>query len=318
MTDYPPLFSVIIPVFNGADRIEQAIQSVRAQSLSSWELIIIDDGSTDHTLALVEQAAARDPRIRPLRQANQGPSAARNFGILAARGRYLAFLDADDAWHPERLRAGAGHFAAHPEAGIVFSRVILDVEGADGKSRVTAHHACLDVADLLAENPVCTTSNMMVRAALVDRIGGFDPLMSHIEDQELLLRAAATSPWRVEGIDRPLIRYTIAAGTRSSDFSKTEESWHHLMRQARRWCPERSIGSWRLAEAAFYLNQARRAVRQSGLWATTCGYLARAFRADPLLVLRTPRRCLFTLGRLSLNALTQALSRPQPQLKETM
>src|ERR1039458_10379468 len=99
-----PLVSIITPVFNASRWLPETFATVRAQTLTDWEQILVDDGSTDDSLAMVEAAAAEDPRFRSLRTpCNGGPSAARNLAIEAARGRFIAFLDADDLWHPEKL-----------------------------------------------------------------------------------------------------------------------------------------------------------------------------------------------------------------------
>lgn len=100
-----PLVSVIMPVRDAENFLESAIASVQAQSLNSWELLAVDDGSRDGSAAILASAAAADTRIRLLAGGGRcGPGAARNIALAAARGRYLAFLDADDLWHPDKLR----------------------------------------------------------------------------------------------------------------------------------------------------------------------------------------------------------------------
>ena len=90
-----PLVSIILPTYNRADTIRRAIRSVEAQTYTNWELIVIDDGSTDGT---ADQVAGLDARVRIIRQGNQGTAGARNAGLKASRGEYLAFLDSDDEW----------------------------------------------------------------------------------------------------------------------------------------------------------------------------------------------------------------------------
>lgn len=98
------LITVVMPAFNAAATIEESIASLQAQTYPHWQLVVVDDGSSDTTCALVERIAAADPRVRLLRQPmNGGPAAARNRGVREARGRYVAFLDADDLWRPEKL-----------------------------------------------------------------------------------------------------------------------------------------------------------------------------------------------------------------------
>jgi teichuronic acid biosynthesis glycosyltransferase TuaG len=115
-----PTVSIILPVYNGERFIAAAIESVRQQSLADWELLIVDDGSTDGTAALV-QAQAADPRLTIIQQPNQGPAPARNRAIARATAPYVAFLDADDVWFPGYLEAVTTTLASHPEAVLAFT-----------------------------------------------------------------------------------------------------------------------------------------------------------------------------------------------------
>ncbi|HYC32345.1 MAG TPA: glycosyltransferase family A protein, partial [Gemmatimonadales bacterium] len=120
----PPVVSVVMIFLNGARFIDEAIRSVQAQSLGEWELLLVDDGSTDDSTAIARAWSGRDPaRIRYLEHAdhrNLGMSASRNLGIAHARGELLAFLDADDVWFPRKLEEQVGLLRAHPAAGMVF------------------------------------------------------------------------------------------------------------------------------------------------------------------------------------------------------
>jgi glycosyltransferase involved in cell wall biosynthesis len=99
-----PLVSIVTPVYNAARWLQETFESVRSQTLTDWEMICVDDGSTDGSLAILEKASAEDPRFRVMRMpSNGGPSEARNLALSAARGRFIAFLDADDLWLPEKL-----------------------------------------------------------------------------------------------------------------------------------------------------------------------------------------------------------------------
>lgn len=115
-----PLFSVITPVFNAGATLEETIRSVRAQTESDWEHLLIDDGSTDASREVMARAAASDPRVHTLSLSRQsGAARARNAGIAAAQGRYIAFLDADDLWLPEKL--ARQREVLEQGAGLVFS-----------------------------------------------------------------------------------------------------------------------------------------------------------------------------------------------------
>jgi len=116
-----PLVSVVTPVWNAAATLQETVASVRAQSLGNWEILLVDDASTDGSRDLARGLAAADPRIRVIeRESNGGAAAARNDAIRAARGRLIAFLDADDRWHPEKLARQAAVMAAGGH-GLVFS-----------------------------------------------------------------------------------------------------------------------------------------------------------------------------------------------------
>ena len=113
----PIRVSVVMPVHNAATFLADAVASVQAQSLTEWELIAVDDGSTDGSAAILTTMAAMDSRIRVLNTAgNLGAGAARNIAMNTARGRYLAFLDADDLWHPEKLTCQLAFMNSHPAA----------------------------------------------------------------------------------------------------------------------------------------------------------------------------------------------------------
>ena len=109
-----PLVSIVTPVYNAARWLPETVAAVRAQTLTDWEQILVDDGSTDGSLAAVEALAAEDPRFRSLHTPDRlGPSAARNLALDAARGRFIAFLDADDLWHPEKLARSVDWMTTH-------------------------------------------------------------------------------------------------------------------------------------------------------------------------------------------------------------
>src|SRR2546427_3749267 len=98
-----PVVSVITPAFNAVHRLRDCVASIRSQSFQNWEHVVVDDGSTDATWALLSELKAQDGRLRPIQQANAGPGAARNTAMRAASGQYFAFLDADDRATPDRL-----------------------------------------------------------------------------------------------------------------------------------------------------------------------------------------------------------------------
>src|SRR5215468_6433390 len=122
-----PLVSVILPTYNRADTIGRAIDSVVNQTLSDWELIVVDDGSTDNSTELILERYSREPRLKLIRQENQGFPGARNTGLRASAGKYIAFLDSDDEYLPHHLELEAAFLEAHPEVARIVGSRMLDL-----------------------------------------------------------------------------------------------------------------------------------------------------------------------------------------------
>jgi glycosyltransferase involved in cell wall biosynthesis len=189
-TNTDPLISVIIPTYNRAHCIDEAIQSVLAQTAQNWELLVIDDGSTDKT---AEVLAKYGDKIRAIKQANSGPSAARNLGARSARGKFLAFLDSDDKWLPDKL---AEQINLMSHEGVIFSAT--NWQGKDDTLGITAFDSmpftdpwiCTEPADFVSR---IGGHNVMLSSWLVKRdillsLGGFDCSADPAEDNHLLFR----------------------------------------------------------------------------------------------------------------------------------
>lgn len=201
MTDCPRV-SVVVPVYNRAELLGRAIRSVFAQTFSDFELIVVDDGSTDNLARALEQC--RDPRRRLLRHdRNRGVAAARNSGVHDARGAYVAFLDSDDEWLPEMLaRQHARLEASRPERSLALTGFYL---ARDQLGRCEAR-PLQDSADwylrLLAGCNVSLGSCALIRRATFDEIGLFDEGMRRFEDWDWLLRY--TLKYSIVSIEEPL------------------------------------------------------------------------------------------------------------------
>jgi len=188
-----PAISVIMPVHNGAAWLSEAVASIRAQDFGDFEFLIVDDGSDDGTPALLSAFAADDGRIRLLRQAPQGIVAALNAAIVAARAPYLARLDADDRARSDRLSKQFAFMQAHPEIGLVgTSAQVIDAAGNTvGRLAPPTDHAGL--ARILARTNPFVHSSVMMRTALVRRLGGYRAAFRAAEDYDLWLRTAETT-----------------------------------------------------------------------------------------------------------------------------
>lgn len=195
-----PTVSVIIPTFNRAWTLSSAIDSVLAQSFQDFELIIVDDGSTDNTNALLTQYG---DTIQVLPQANRGVSAARNRGIHAARGRLIAFLDSDDEWMPEKLAVQVEFFKQNPTLQICQTEEIWIRKGQHVNPKKRHKKPAGDIFKPSLHLCLVSPSAVMLRRALFERVGFFDEALPACEDYDMWLRISCHYP--VGLIDTPLI-----------------------------------------------------------------------------------------------------------------
>ena len=188
-----PLVSVVMPLYNYEDLVTRAIHSVQAQTLVDWELIVVDDGSRDDGAAVVADLAAEDRRIRLLRHdANKGLPVARNTGFGAARGRYVALLDADDEYLPRALDTLATWMQEHPETVLAYGNFQWD-----SGERGTAEPYKWET---LTERDYIPCQAVMLDRIALRCIGGNDPAMEHAEDWDHWLRVAAATDGAVDYI----------------------------------------------------------------------------------------------------------------------
>jgi glycosyltransferase involved in cell wall biosynthesis len=204
-----PRISVVMPAFNSAAFIRRAIESVWAQTLTPLELTVVDDGSSDDTAAV---AAAVDPRTKVVRQPNGGPGAARNRGVKESSGNWIAFLDADDAWKPNKLERQLPHMQA--DVDVLFSQVVNPLEEWTPRNGVTFD-------SLWDDQNYIGLSTSIVRRTSFESIDGFDEDRGvlGIEDYNLWLRMASRGA-KFVFVKEELVEYTPAPGNLSSNYRK--------------------------------------------------------------------------------------------------
>jgi glycosyltransferase involved in cell wall biosynthesis len=212
-----PLLSVVIPAYNSARFIGEAIESVLAQGHPEIELLVVDDGSTDDTADVV---ARHGKPVKLVRQQNSGAAVARNTGMRVARGRYVAFLDADDLWLPGKIDAQLAHLEQHPDVSLCCTwfdllqpdssgTYIVDANKSDRNALDGAGYSKLTYADLLLDCEVWT-STVVVRRELLDQVGGFDPALRRGQDYDYWLRASRITP--IHRLDATLALYRMGSG----------------------------------------------------------------------------------------------------------
>lgn len=291
-----PLFSVIIPCYNASRTLLDTVISVLAQTEMNWEMIIVDDGSSDRSPEIIKLLSQLDARIKLEQLPHQGVSVARNTGVRVSTGRYIAFLDADDLWLPDKLELHAKHFARQAQVGVSFARVRFMSPSGQPLAQVSAvPRRGLEAFSLLTENHVSTSSNIVVRREVFEAIGGFQEDMSFAEDHEWLFRVAVDGRWTVGGIAETLVHYRTSQGSLSSDLSRMEAGWLAMLKKAESYAPEFLKRHRGCAEAIYYRYLARRALRQGAEASIGLAYMNRAWKANALALLRQPHRSIPTL-----------------------
>ena len=224
-----PLVTFIVPTHNYGKYLLEAVDSALAQTYPNFELIVVDDGSTDNTPELM---APLQDRVRYIRQEQRGPSAARNAGIKVARGELIAFLDADDLWLPDKTRLQVSYLLEHPEVGLVSTRTtLLDEAGGSPSYREQPREPILELPagkafrDLFRHTNYIATSTVILRRECLEAVGVFDESLSRVEDKNLWLRVGrcfgiARLPQRLAlhrqhqsnlALDRDLMRQAVFA-----------------------------------------------------------------------------------------------------------
>ena len=205
-----PRISVVIPAYNAAKFIGRAIASVQAQTLPANEIIVVDDGSEDHIASVIE---GLNGNIRLIRQTNGGPASARNHGAKVAEGDWIALLDADDSWLPNKLERQSHCLGEDNEVGIVHTLT-------DDDEAQRSFPKPIDFAAMWEKNWLVTSSVLLRRTAF-EAVGRFDEdrTLISVEDYNLWLRMTHAG-WKVATVAESLVQYTPAPGSLSGQIER--------------------------------------------------------------------------------------------------
>ncbi len=215
-----PIISVIIPAFNAEKTIKETIESVLSQTFTDFELIVINDGSTDSTLSILD--AIEDDRLKVFTYENRGVSISRNCGIEVATGDFIAFLDADDLWTAEKLELQLQALSTNPQAGLAYSWV--DRVDQSGQFLRPGGHSTAQgyvYEKLLLRDFIEGCSSPLIRKSALLTVGNFDTLLTHAEDWDLWLRLAERYQFVV--VPRTQVFYRDQIGSASYNVWKMEE-----------------------------------------------------------------------------------------------
>lgn len=271
--------SVVMPAYNAERFVAEAIESVLAQTHQDLELIVVDDGSTDRTAAVVASFGAR---VRCVRQQNARQAAARNRGVREATGDYLAFIDADDLWRPEKLAKQLRVLEADPSLGFVYCNV--DHVDEDGRFVCPRPGAVKGRAlePILMGEPIgglCGSTLLISRARFAE-IGPFDVDLPPCEDTDFWVRVAARYP--LDYVDEALVRHRLHGGNDSRKLDLMTRAWKRLYRKSLQHSEVKALGlAFRLRcySRLYYMLSGNHA--QGRRWSSAVSYGALAVLAWP-------------------------------------
>ena len=223
---FEPLVSIVIPTWNRLGYLREAVASVLRQTYPTWELIVVDDGSTDGTSDWLRSVG--DARVRSVQVAHSGNLArVRNRGNAEARGDLVAFLDSDDLFEPRKLAAQVAALEASPDCGWSYTAVTrIDQNGAAIVAPLARSFRAISgsiLEDVLRFDAPVDTPTVMVRRALLNRVGQFDEGLAECQDYDLFFKIAAVST--VVALSEPLTRKRLHAGGLSGDRTRINEAW---------------------------------------------------------------------------------------------
>lgn len=273
------LVSIIMPTYNRADFIEQAINSVLAQTYTKFELLIVDDGSTDNTRDLLQPLLA-DSRLRYFHQANQGQSIARNLALSEAKGEFVCFLDSDNYWPAEKLEKQVEFFRQQPEYDVIYGDVVIVDEHDQEVSRENMKRYSGHIAKHMIRDNCVSMNTAMARRRCFDELGGMSGKRKVADDYDLWLRFSAR--FRFLYVPEFLAYYRVMDDQISSDKTRRFDSNWQIINDFRREFPDAmSAREFDSGFAAFHSRKARYLVSQ-GSRSEALAEMAKALWLRPL------------------------------------
>ncbi|MEQ9370973.1 MAG: glycosyltransferase family 2 protein [Coleofasciculus chthonoplastes F3-SA18-01] len=304
------LVSVIIPVYCVETYILATVKSVLNQTYKHFEVLIVDDGSTDRSIEICQ--TYKDSRIKIIRQKNLGVSAARNLGIRHSKGEFLAFLDGDDLWLPEKLEKHIEHLENSPHVGISYSRFTFINEAGKslGISRLSKLKG-ITPALILCGNPVGNPSCTVIKREVYETLKFYSPIpepnincffdqdFRHFEDVELWLRIAIKTKWQIEGIPETLTLYRVNPKGASANVYQQLKGLSMVLDKTSSYAPDLIAKYGRVTQAYTWRKLAKWAVHQRSVL-TAIEMIHKALSTHWKIILEEPLRTVSTLFAICL------------------
>lgn len=271
-----PIVSIIIPTYKHRDYVLKTLESVFTQTFTDFEVIVVNDGSPDDTAALL-QPLAQAGRIKYIEQANQGQAAARNRGLAEAKGEFIAFLDDDDSWPPEKLEWQVEVLRENPDVGLVAGQAELVDEGGTPVEIRQLPTKPITFKSLFSGNPFHSPGQTLVRASLLRQVGGLNEQLWGLDDYDLWFKLSKCS--KVSIRHQIALHYRIHSSNASNDYERMFSNCMEVIKtfirhvpQAERSKPLKEAHRW----LYFYLGQ--RLICEPALKTASSSQAARKFK----------------------------------------
>lgn len=317
MCQSAPKVSVVLPVYNVAGDVKAALDSVLAQDFTDFELICVNDGSTDSTLSVIAEYS--DPRIRVISQISQGLVAARNAGIHYSRGEYIALMNTHDRWQTNKLYCHVAHLQNSVRVGVSYSpALLLDAQGQLTGQGYFPRLYDVGLKEMMCRNPVGNGSAGVIRRSVLNRVAAlcarhesgricyFDEHVSHFAGLDLWLKITLTGDCKLEGISVPVTHLRIHPGGQPTNLKAVYTQWHHIIQKYRTSHPAR-INRWYSLAHAYQLRNLARSAALSGKTRQGGTYFFKAVFTDWRIIAEEPGQMLTTVVSVCLSILPRRL-----------
>ncbi len=312
-----PIISVVMPVCHVEKYMRTAVDSVLQQTCQYFELICVHDGNSGDVLRML--ASYDDQRIRVINQANPGLAAAINTGIHSARGEFIAFLDANDCYEPEKLLLHLKHLLSNPEIGVSYCpSLFIDEEGNQTGLGQYPQLQNINLKQVMCRNPVGNRSAAVIRRATLESMQPytqknefghycyFDESLQQSEQNDLWMRISLNTDWRFEGIEMPLTFYRVDRELLSTDLGEQFSYWQRSMERHLLNHPHK-VKPWLSLAKAYQLRYlARRAVKCGNPF-TAIGYVFHAITTNIRILWEEPVKTFVTVATAFLGLLPETL-----------
>ncbi|PTB33407.1 glycosyltransferase family 2 protein [Photobacterium phosphoreum] len=302
-----PYFSIVIPIYNEEKYLRDSLQSVVDQHFDDFEVLMVNDGSQDNSANICKDFIKIDHRFKLIEQKNRGLSGARNTGIRHAKGKFIAFLDSDDLWHPDKLKAHYYLHQLHPRISMSYSQSeLINMDNTLINLQQQPKITNITISDIYCRNPIGNGSSAVIKHTILKKIGFhnekshqdlqfFDESLIQSEDVECWIRLYTQTHLNVEGLAFPLTMYRVNNQGLSSGYKKQLQNWFEMTEKIHNYNPE-LVKLYKNKALAYQFRYISRWAIIKKQKQESIYYITQALRTHPKMMIEEPIRTIITLG----------------------